>query len=457
MERCTLEDASGFQGEADRVLAPSTETELLDIIAAASCDRVPITIVGARTGLTGGCVPHGGWAVSLEKFQRLEVSPHRAMAGAGVSLGALQAAASRTGQFYAPDPTERTASIGGTIATNASGSRSFRYGSTRRHVQALRVALMDGSVREFRRGEAIDFDVPALPRPATTKNTAGYQLAPGMDWVDLFAGAEGTLGVVLEAELQLLPSPSDILAGVVFFPDDSAALDAVERWRTIPRLRMLEYFDRNSLDLLRTRFSEVPAGAGAALLIEEEDPDIDAWLERAPEDNWFAVTAADRERFRRFRHALPELVNDQVRRRGFLKLATDYAVPPARTREMLAIYHQRLAPYEYVVFGHIGDGHVHANVLARSQEEFESAGALMLDIARQTVTLGGVVSAEHGVGKRKAHLLALQYTADQIEAMRAVKRRLDPLWLLGRGTLFEVEIVHGKYQSGSSPGRPGSV
>ncbi len=161
--------------------------------------------MGARTGLTGGCVPQGGWAVSLEKFRRLEICPGRAIAGAGVSLDALQAAAARTGQFYAPDPTERTASIGGTIATNASGSRSFRYGSTRRHILGLRVALMDGRVLDIRRGDQVDFEVPALPLPDTTKNTAGYPLAPGMDWIDLFTGSEGTLGIVIEAELQLFP------------------------------------------------------------------------------------------------------------------------------------------------------------------------------------------------------------------------------------------------------------
>src|SRR5580700_11783828 len=131
-----VEDASGFRGEAERVVAPASETELLDLTASG----VPITILGAGTGLTGGRVPRGGWAVSLEQFQRLEICPGRAIVGAGVSLQAVQASASRTGQFYAPDPTETTASIGGTIATNASGSRSFRYGSTRGHVIGLRVA-----------------------------------------------------------------------------------------------------------------------------------------------------------------------------------------------------------------------------------------------------------------------------------------------------------------------------
>jgi len=416
------------------LIAPASEGELLEIIAAGA----PLTILGARTGLTGGSVPEGGWALSLEKFQRLEIFPGRAIAGAGVSLDALQAAASRTDQFYAPDPTERTASIGGTIATNASGSRSFRYGSTRRHVLSLRVVLMDGRVLEVRRGEQIDFDVPALPLPNTTKNTAGYQLAPAMDWIDLFAGSEGTLGIVIEAELQLLPLPAEVLAGVVFFISDSAALDAVDAWRDIEGLRMIEYFDARSLDFLRPHSPEIPAEAGAALLIEQEDGDIDFWADRAPSDSWFAASAQDRERFRRFRHALPELVNDTMRRRGFLKLGSDYAVPLARNREMLAFYRAELMQraLDYVIFGHIGDAHLHVNILPKSHPEFDEAQRLMLDFARRAVELGGTVSAEHGLGKRKAHLLELQYTPAQTEAMKAVKRRLDPQWLLNRGNLF---------------------
>ena len=433
-----IEDASGFRGPADRVFAPANEAELLAILAEARREAAPVTLGGAKTGVTGGAVPQGGWAVSMEKFLRLEISAGRAIAGAGVSIEALHAAASRTGQFYAPDPTERTASIGGTIATNASGSRSFRYGSTRKHVLGLRVALMDGRVLQIRRGDAIDFPVPRLPLPATTKSTAGYPLSPGMEWIDLFAGSEGTLGIVVEAELQLLPKPDDVLAGVIFLDDDDAALKAVEEWRSLEGLRMLEYFDRNSLAFLRQRFPETRADAGAALLIEQENGDVDFWVDNAPEDSWFAASESDRERFRKFRHALPELVNDTVRRRGFLKLNSDFAVPLAANREMLAYYHTglRARALDYVIFGHIGDAHVHVNILPNSQDDDSRGRELMLDFARHAVALGGTVSAEHGLGKRKAHLLEIQYTPDQIDAMKAVKRRLDPAWLLNRGNLF---------------------
>src|SRR5207249_1360044 len=149
-----------------------------------------------------------------------------------------------------------------------------------RHVLGLRVALMDGRLLDMRRGDAVDFPVPALPIPRTTKHTGGYRLSPGMDWIDLVVGSEGTLGVITEAELRLLPIPAEFLAGVVFFPGDESALDAVDVWRVEAQTRMLEYFDRLSLELLRTRFPNIPRDAGAAILFEEENADVDVWHDR---------------------------------------------------------------------------------------------------------------------------------------------------------------------------------
>jgi FAD/FMN-containing dehydrogenase len=430
------------------LIVPSDEAGVIAALREASEEDVGVTIAGAGTGVTGARVPLGGWVLSLERFRRLEIEPGFAIVGAGVLLRDLHAAAQSTGQFYPPDPTETGASLGGTIATNASGSRSFRYGATRRWIERLRVVLADGRVMDIGRGDPIDFDPGTIPLPAVTKNTAGYLLRAGMDWIDLFVGSEGTLGVVTEARVRLLPSPTEVIAAVIFFADDQSALAAVEEWRAAARPRMLEYFDAPSLALLRTRFPEIPAKAQAAILFDQDlasadDPELDAWSARidashALPDSWIAISAADRERFRRFRHALPELVNDTVRRNGTLKMNSDYAVPLARNREMLAYYRQRLEqefPGRYVIFGHIGDAHVHVNLFS-SPGHPKAATDLLLEFARKTVELGGTVSAEHGLGKRKAHLLKLQYAAAQLELMRAVKRRLDPQNLLGRGILW---------------------
>ena len=151
------------------------------------------------------------------------------------------------------------------------------------------------------------------------------------------------------------------------------------------------------------------------------------------------VGGGDRERFRAFRHSLAEKANDRVRRTGFVKFGTDYAVPLDQNREMMAIYRRMMdedAPGRYVIYGHIGDAHVHINSFPETREQFERGKQAMTALAREAVKFGGTVGAEHGLGKRKAHLLQIQYPPDQIEAMKQVKRRFDPDWLLGRGTLF---------------------
>lgn len=445
-----VEDASGYQGWADCLVAPSSAEELAAMMRRAAELGVAVTPSGAGTGITGGRCAEGGWLVSTERLRRLEVGRGRAVVGAGVLLKDLQAQAARTGQFYAPDPTEWTASLGGTIATNASGARSFRYGSTRRHLLSVTVVLVDGSVRTFRRGEPLDFPYEPVRQPATTKNTAGYFLPEGATWVDLLCGSEGTLAVVAEAEVGLLPQPESLLAGVVFFAEEEAALEAIDSWRAVTQLRMLEFMDAASLEVLREdAAAPAPEGARACLMVEQEldgleDDAVEAWVDRmerarAMEESWFGESAAERERFRRFRHALPEAVNARVRSRGFQKISSDFAVPVERNAEMMAFYRRELERSfagRYTIYGHIGDAHVHVNIVPESGDDAARGRAWLLEAAREAVRLGGTVSAEHGLGKRKRALLELMYGAGDIARMRAVKTRLDPQWRLSPGTLF---------------------
>jgi FAD/FMN-containing dehydrogenase len=445
-----LEDSSGYKGFADRVLVPSDLPELRAIIQEAAAGKIPITIAGAGTGLTGARVPQGGWSISLERFRTLDIQPGKARCGVGIALSELQSAAARTKQFFGPNPTEISASIGGIISTNAGGARSFRFGSVRHHVLALQVTLVDGQTRELERGELVDFPYQTLRQPATTKNAAGYYLQPSLQWVDLLSGSEGTLGIITEAELQLLPEPVAILSGVVFFSSEEHVLDAVDAWRAIPRLRLLESMDGRALDLLRPRYPDVPANAEAALLIEqdlhsEEDEEVDRWTERLheqsalEEQSWFGFSAADRERFRAFRHALPVMIVDKARRGNTPKFGTDFAVPLHRNRDLYRYYRERcsqLFPDQYTIFGHIGDANVHVNLLPNTPKDAERAEELIEDFARYVVSLGGTIAAEHGVGKHKVNLLQLMYSPEEIEIMKDVKRQLDPDWLLGRGTIF---------------------
>lgn len=267
-----LEDASGYHGTAERVVFPSTSKEVRAIVNACSAQNLPLTVAGAGTGLTGARVPHGGWVISLEKFRTIQIQKGSARCGASVTLADLSVEAAKTKQFFGPNPTETSASIGGIIATNAGGARSFHYGSVRRHVLALEVTFMDGRTVEFKRGEKVDFPVRTVSLPKTTKNAAGYYLQPDLEWVDLLSGSEGTLGIVTEAEVRLFPEPAAILSGVVFFPSDRQALDAVDAWRPIPELRLLEYMDAAALGLLRGLYPEIPGNALAALLVNRTWP-----------------------------------------------------------------------------------------------------------------------------------------------------------------------------------------
>ena len=175
------------------------------------------------------------------------------------------------------------------------------------------------------------------------------------------------------------------------------------------------------------------------------------------EISWFGSTDADRERFREFRHALPETVLATVQQHKLMSLISDFAVPINRHREMLSYCRKRLSEAytgRHVIYGHVGDGHYHINLLPSNQAEFEQGQRLFDEFAQKAVEMGGTVAAEHGLGKRKRDYLKFQYTRKQIKAMIAVKRRLDPDWLLGRGTLFEVpEDLWPQNEDGRSTSR----
>lgn len=445
-----LEDSSGYKGNAERVRVPTSLGELRAIVAECVAAQVPITIAGAGTGLTGARVPHGGWIISLECFRKLEVAQGAATCGAGVILSELQSEAAKTKQFFGPNPTENSASIGGIISTNAGGARSFRFGSVRRHILRLQVTFMNGRTMDVKLGDRVDFPYQTIRVPATTKNAAGYYLAPDLQWIDLLAGSEGTLGIVTEADLALLPEPAAILSGVVFFPSEDMVLDVVDEWRTISGLRLLESIDGRALDLLRSRYPEIASAAGAALLIEQDlqsdnDEEVDLWADRLAnagaleEASWFGFQAADRERFREFRHALPAMIVDRARRGNCRKFSSDFAVPLERNRDLYNYYRRRCTevfPGQYTVFGHIGDANVHVNLMPDTADRALHAEELMEDFARYAVSLGGTVAAEHGIGKHKIELLKVMYSAEEINKMKDVKRVLDPSCLLGRGTIF---------------------
>lgn len=385
--------------------------------------------------------------------------------------------------FFPPDPTETSASLGGMVACNASGACTFHYGPTRDYVEALRVVLADGKVLDLRRGReqvsnrrfsvttadgatVLQGQVPSYAMPAV-KNAAGFYARSEMDLLDLFVGSEGTLGVFSEIELRLLPAPACRWGVMVFLPSDETAtrfVNAVRSGDCVQRPVAIEFFDVHALALLRRQrasnpaFAEIPdlpASYYCAVYVEyhgHEDA-VTAAVDDLPgrinaaggveEATWVATSEAELERLKFFRHAVPEAVNltiDERRKREpeLTKLGTDMAVPDKELETVLAMYRHDLerAGLEYVLFGHVGNNHVHVNILPRSLQEYGVGKDLYLQWARRVVASGGTVSAEHGIGKFKVAMLREMFGEGGIREMREVKRVFDPDGKLNPGNLF---------------------
>lgn len=484
-----LRDESRRTGNADGIAFPRNESEVLEALTEARAARMPITTQGARTGIAGGAVPAGGLVLNLARMNLVAPPAGGALnAQAGTTLDAIRAAQPPRLTF-APDPTETSASIGGMISCNSSGALSFLHGPTRHHVLGLRVATLAGEVLDLRRGRdkangwnfqlgSLAGELPPLPRPAV-KNAAGYYVEPDMDLVDLFIGAEGTLGVITEATLRLLPAPGAVWGLLACLPDSAAVVGWVNALRAsppaaggqsptgVPRLAALEYFDSRCLDFLREHADElatkdiavpaIPAGT-ACVYAEWHAPDAAA-AERAllgaadrlpefgadPDAALLADNPHEVEKLKQFRHAAPELVNSAIDERrkihpGLVKLGTDMAVPDNRLGDVLALYERDLAAagLEHLIFGHIGANHLHVNVLPRHPADYDAGQALYARWAAQVIAWGGSISAEHGIGKLKRELFRQMAGENALARMRDLKKILDPAGLLNPGTLVEM-------------------
>ena len=561
-------------GEATHLARPSSELEVAALVAWANARAVPVTIIGRKTGLTGGATPLGRQeragpppsqedsgragrtgragssrtgkagkaskvstgkassgkasgqmvlALSTEQLTELhvDVAARRATVGPGVLQGDLWRACAEAkgpdaphGLLYPPDPTSRDdASVGGGVACNASGARTFNYGPTRDWVTGLRVVLPCGEVLALRRGEVtfgpddrVTIEIGSgdwsgrgigdaggwegdgggsaplvLHRPGYLtprgKNATGYHSRPGMDLIDLFIGEEGTLGVITQVEVRLADQPAGRFQLLVGFNARKAALEFVTRVRDLPetqRPAAIEWADFGALELVaqhQPRHLFFPVDGLAVILVIEvelrpgpdagtDDPgksmDLEAMetldvLRDQRLEEWAglleahdpqlvltAVTSAQIERFRQTRHAVASTVNELLTFRGVPKLSTDTRVPWERLAEYLDWIYSRIEAVglEVVSYGHVGDGHVHFNLIARDQTELERAREVYHAMVLEAVSRGGVVSAEHGIGKTKVEFLRHQLGDIGLEGMRRVKSALDPMGILAPGNLF---------------------
>jgi len=486
-----LSDASNMAGgSAEKLFLPENVDEIAEILKDADAAGTAVTVSGARTGTVGGAIPYGGVVVSLEKLNKIRSIDKTALFAIvepGVILADLQSAIDNEGLFYPPDPTEWSCQIGGTVATNASGARSFKYGATRRFVRRLTVVLASGEIIDLIRGETVSdasgqiavrtrggreitARVPTYDRPNVRKNVSGYYNTQPLDAIDIFIGSEGTLGVIAEIELELRPKPEGFFSGIVFFQSGSqllsfvdeamarsfAAREAAEqRSATDIDASLLEYFDGNALRFIAEKFPEAPADAAGAIFFEQEttaaneDEMLERWnelLERHGADldrSWFTTTEQDRERMRAFRHALPVAVNERITRYKQKKVGTDMAVPDENFAGFLRFYDAILSAsgIDHVIFGHIGDRHLHANLLPKDDGEAEKARHIYGRCVAQAIMLGGTVSAEHGIGKLKRKYLSAMMGERYLNEMAELKRAFDPNGILGRGNMFEEKYL----------------
>jgi len=516
-----LADASHLRdGHAERVVFPESTKEVAEVLRAATRDQTPVTISGAGTGTVGGRIPFAGIVLATDKLKQIKSLVHeglggRAVAEAGVRLSDLQHFVESQNLFYPPDPTERSCFLGGTVATNASGARTFKYGPTRNYVRRLKIVLATGDMIDLWRnelhadgrggikiplpsGRSLEARLPSYCMPQTRKHASGYYVAPEMDLIDLFIGSEGTLAVVTEIELALLPKPEGLLSGIVFFTADEHVLSFVSEARAaslatrqaggeVRRLgpliekaleisdrrvgqasssndsanwaigaRALEYFDSESLKFLRQKYETIPVNAVGAIFFEQEttpateDSLMTEWLSLLErhhaliDNSWFATNEQDQAKLREFRHALPVLMNEWFARHNQRKVSTDMSVPDAAFPGMLRFYQEtlRTSDLRYTIFGHIGDNHVHVNILPRNDDEATKARDIYLQFLKRAAAVGGTLSAEHGVGKLKRDYLPLFYSEEHLREMATLKRAFDPAGILGRGNMFSEDLLH---------------
>ncbi len=428
------DDSRGHQ-PPEAVALPSTREQVQAIVRACRAHHIPIVARGAGTATTGAAVPvSGGIALSFSRMNRiLDIRPEDrcVVVEPGVRNGDLQAALHAHGVFWPPDPSSfESCTVGGNLATNAGGPRAVKYGATRDNV--LGVVAVTGAGELIRAGGAY------------TKCSSGYDLT------HLLIGSEGTLALIVEATLKLVPHPHAQAGLRAFYRDASAAAAAVSRLMAQPvQPAMLEFMDKRSLALLRHNGSAVP-DAGAMLLIEADGsvdglPDTLAALGAAAEgddliDMDVAQDGIARDRLWAARRAL----SPALRSIAPGKINEDVVVPVSRIPDLVAGVEAiaDAANLPIVCFGHAGNGNLHVNILYHPDDPGETARAnnVLPEIFKLALSLGGALSGEHGIGLSKRDFMPQAFDTATLATMQAIKHALDPDGILNPGKVLPDEV-----------------
>jgi D-lactate dehydrogenase (cytochrome) len=473
-----LEDTSNIKGNASLLYIPQTKEEVVSIVNECGRKNITLTVSSGRTGTTGGCLPCEGAIISLENLKKIiDIDKDRKIAfiEAGMTLEELEKEVNKYNLTFRAAPTESLAFIGGVISTSASGVRGVKYGSVRNYVLGLEIVLPTGKIMKVQRGqifsrgrtfnfdykgERFEFVLPSYNSRAV-KSQAGYFARDNMDLIDLFIGSEGTLGIIVSCEIKLQEIPAGIFDGLVFFEKEEGALNFVEKIKELKRKKeldpaSLEFFDKNSLKMLNPHYSFIPKLSCAAVYFEQEvfkreeyNFLMEKWAALIEEsgasldNSILADTENERDKIFEFRHKLPQLINEFLRSSGQMKAATDIAVPWEKFREMYDFYKEvgEKSNINYVNFGHIGESHLHFNFLPRNESESQQVKEFIKVFCQKANSLGGTVSAEHGIGKIKKPYLKIMYTEDEIKQMAELKKYFDPHCLLGIDNIFDKTLL----------------
>lgn len=417
----SLDHTGRYQGRASALVRPGSADQVAEVLRVCRDAGAHVTVQGGRTSLVGGTVPeHDDVLLSTERLRAVggvDTAERRIEVGAGATLSAVQHAAAAAGLVFGVDLGAReSATVGGMASTNAGGLRTVRYGNMAEQVVGLDVVLPGGSV--LRRHSRV------------RRDNTGYDLPA------LFVGAEGTLGVITALDLRLHPVPSHRVTAVCGFTDLAALVDAARECAAVDGIAALEMLDGRAAALTGER----PVEGDWLLLVElAGDHDQTGRLAKLLDgarlcgEPAVGVDIAARQRLWRVRESLAEALGSY----GPL-LKFDVSLPLATIETFAtgaaALVHQRVPEALSVLFGHIGEGNLHLNVL-RCPAEREPA--LYVGMMNLIAECGGNVSSEHGVGSRKRGYLGLSRESADIAAMRAVKEAFDPTGYLNAAVLFD--------------------